>query len=35
MQEPRLDFVTCASPTFFFGFHRMAYWEWGDPLNDR
>ncbi len=32
MQEPRLDFVTCASPT---GFHRMAYWEWGDPLNDR
>ncbi|MGB6009560.1 alpha/beta fold hydrolase [Castellaniella sp.] len=30
--EPRLDFVTCASPA---GLHRMAYWEWGDPRNDR
>jgi len=30
--EPRLDFVTCASPA---GLHRMAYWEWGDPANDR
>ncbi|MDY0308573.1 MAG: alpha/beta hydrolase [Castellaniella sp.] len=30
--EPRLDFVTCASPA---GLHRMAYWEWGDPDNDR
>ncbi|WP_298017260.1 alpha/beta hydrolase [uncultured Castellaniella sp.] len=30
--EPRLDFVTCASPA---GLHRMAYWEWGDPGNDR
>jgi len=32
MQEPRLDSVTCASPA---GLHRMAYWEWGDPDNDR
>jgi pimeloyl-ACP methyl ester carboxylesterase len=32
MTEPRLDFVTCASPV---GLHRMAYWEWGDPANDR
>lgn len=32
MPEPRLDFVTCASPA---GLHRMAYWEWGDPANDR
>lgn len=31
MSEPRLDFVTCASPA---GMHRMAYWEWGDPAND-
>ncbi|WP_338879072.1 alpha/beta hydrolase [Achromobacter veterisilvae] len=30
--EPRLEFVTCASPA---GLHRMAYWEWGDPANDR
>ncbi|MFD4838409.1 alpha/beta fold hydrolase [Achromobacter sp. NPDC058515] len=30
--EPRLDFVTCASPA---GLHRMAYWEWGDPANER
>ena len=30
--EPRLDSVTCASPA---GLHRMAYWEWGDPDNDR
>lgn len=29
--EPRLDFVTCASPA---GLHRIAYWEWGDPDND-
>jgi len=29
---PRLDFVVCASPA---GLHRMAYWEWGDPENDR
>lgn len=28
--QPRLDFVTCVSPL---GFHRMAYWEWGDPDN--
>jgi len=32
MTQPRLDFVTCASPA---GLHRMAYWEWGDPGNDR
>jgi pimeloyl-ACP methyl ester carboxylesterase len=30
--EPRLDYVMCASPV---GTHRMAYWEWGDPGNDR
>src|SRR5690606_31376238 len=30
--QPRLDFVTCASPA---GTHRMAYWEWGDPDNDK
>ncbi len=30
--QPRLDYVTCISP---FGTHRMAYWEWGDPRNDR
>lgn len=30
MQQPRLDYVTCASPA---GLHRMAYWEWGDPSN--
>lgn len=30
--QPRLDFVTCASPA---GLHRMAYWEWGDSDNDR
>ncbi|CAM5217121.1 Pimeloyl-ACP methyl ester carboxylesterase OS=Castellaniella defragrans OX=75697 GN=HNR28_000269 PE=4 SV=1 [Castellaniella defragrans] len=29
---PRLDYVACASPS---GVHRMAYWEWGDPDNDR
>jgi|SRR5690625_3380284 len=32
LQMPRLEFVTCASPA---GVHRMAYWEWGDPDNDR
>lgn len=30
--EPRLEFVTCASPA---GLHRMAYWEWGDVANDQ
>uniref|UniRef100_UPI00334070EC alpha/beta fold hydrolase n=1 Tax=Castellaniella defragrans TaxID=75697 RepID=UPI00334070EC len=30
--EPRLDYVTCMSPA---GTHRMAYWQWGDPDNDR
>lgn len=32
MLEPRLDYVMCASPA---GTHRMAYWEWGHPDNDR
>jgi len=32
MTTPRLDFVTCVSPA---GMHRMAYWEWGDPDNDK
>jgi len=30
--EPRLDHVCCTSAA---GLHRMAYWEWGDPANDR
>src|SRR5690606_27732716 len=30
--EPRLNHVSCLSPA---GIHRMAYWEWGDPANDR
>lgn len=30
--DPRLDYVTCLSPA---GLHRMAYWEWGDPANDK
>lgn len=30
--EPRLDFVQCLDPR---GLHRMAYWEWGDPVNPR
>lgn len=30
--SPTLDYVTCASPV---GVHRMAYWQWGDPDNDR
>lgn len=30
--EPRLGYVTCTNPQ---GFHRMAYWEWGDPNNDK
>jgi len=32
MTAPRLDFVVCASLA---GLHRMAYWQWGDPENDR
>lgn len=31
-QEPSLHYVTCASPA---GAHRMAYWQWGDPNNDK
>ena len=30
--QPRLNHVMCASPA---GMHRMAYWEWGDPHNDK
>lgn len=30
--DPRLQYVSCLSPA---GIHRMAYWEWGDPDNDR
>jgi len=30
--EPRLDHVQCLGPG---GLHRMAYWEWGDPVNPR
>ena len=30
--EPRLAHVQCLDPR---GLHRMAYWEWGDPANDR
>jgi len=30
--EPRLSHVACLSPA---GLHRMAYWEWGDPDDDR
>ncbi|MCU0775635.1 MAG: alpha/beta hydrolase, partial [Ideonella sp.] len=30
--EPRLHHVQCLDPR---GLHRMAYWEWGDPANDR
>ena len=32
METPRLLYVNCMSPA---GIHRMAYWEWGDPDNDR
>ena len=32
MFEPRLNHVQCLSAR---GLHRMAYWEWGDPSNDR
>ena len=32
MEQPRLLHVLCASPG---GLHRVAYWEWGDPDNDR
>ena len=30
--EPRLGRVQCLGAR---GLHRMAYWEWGDPANDR
>jgi pimeloyl-ACP methyl ester carboxylesterase len=30
--EPRLEKVQCLGAR---GLHRMAYWEWGDPDNDR
>ncbi|MEO5881902.1 MAG: alpha/beta hydrolase [Caldimonas sp.] len=30
--EPRLAHVQCLGTR---GLHRMAYWEWGDPANDR
>ena len=30
--EPRLGKVQCLGAR---GLHRMAYWEWGDPANDR
>lgn len=30
--EPRLKHVMCLDAK---GLHRMAYWEWGDPANDR
>jgi pimeloyl-ACP methyl ester carboxylesterase len=29
MPEPTLNYVSCADPS---GGHRMAYWQWGDPL---
>lgn len=32
MTEPRLLSVQCLDAK---GLHRMAYWEWGDPSNDR
>lgn len=32
MTEPRLRHVQCLDGK---GLHRMAYWEWGDPLNER
>ena len=32
MTEPRLAHVQCLDTR---GLHRMAYWEWGDPLNPR
>jgi len=31
-REPRLHDVSCLGAC---GLHRMAYWEWGDPANDR
>src|SRR5690606_6227610 len=30
MIEPRLKYVSCASPS---GIHRMAYWEWGEATS--
>jgi pimeloyl-ACP methyl ester carboxylesterase len=31
-QQPRLKHVQCLDNR---GLHRMAYWEWGDPANER
>ncbi len=31
-QLPQPKFVTCVSPS---GLHRLAYYEWGDPRNDK
>src|SRR5690625_7147724 len=28
---PRLDYVLCTNPK---GWHRMAFWEWGDAANE-
>lgn len=30
-QEPTLHYLLCTNPR---GWHRMGYWEWGDPNND-
>lgn len=30
--EPTLEYVSCISPA---GIHRMAYWQWGNPDNDK
>ncbi len=32
MTEPRLHHLNCLDAR---GLHRMGYWEWGDPANDR
>ena len=32
LDAPRLGRVQCLGPG---GLHRLAYWEWGDPANDR
>ncbi len=30
-KEPRLDYVLCTNPK---GWHRLAFWEWGEAKND-